>query len=514
MRRPKPVMLIILDGCGSSPVDDGNAVALAATPELDYLLDRYPCTQLEASGQAVGLPDGIMGNSEVGHMNIGAGRIVNQDLMRIDKSIADRSFFTNPAINMAMQKAQLGEGTLHLMGLVSDGGVHSQLVHLLALLDLARERSLERVCVHAILDGRDTPPDGGKGYIARLQAHIDKIGVGRIASICGRYYAMDRDTRWERTQKAYNLYTQAQGRRQADPVTAVTAAYDRGESDEFVQPIVITNHSGEPPAQLRDGDSLLVFNFRADRVRQMTRALTEEAFGGFERQVLPRLGSYVCMTLYDESFDLPIAFPSPHLNAILGQIVSREGMRQLRIAETEKYAHVTYFFNGGAEKPFAGEDRCLIPSPRDVATYDRKPEMSALKVTDEVLKRLASEAYDLIVLNFANTDMVGHTGVLAAAVQAVQTVDQCIGRIVKAVLGQGGVLIITADHGNAEMMIQENGKIHTAHTTNSVPFILVDERRRRVRLRPGVLGDIAPTILDLMGLEQPVEMSARSLIIP
>ncbi len=513
MHRSKPVMLTILDGWGKRPPAEGNAVSMAQTPVLDRLLERYPCTQLETSGKAVGLPDGIMGNSEVGHMNIGAGRIVYQDLMRIDMAIQDGSFFANPAICAAIDKARDRHGALHLLGLVSDGGVHSQLTHLLALLDLAKDRGLQRVFVHVILDGRDTPPDGGKGYVVRLQTHMDQIAMGQIASICGRYYAMDRDTRWDRTQMAYNLYTQGIGRPSQDPIHAVTEAYDSGETDEFVKPIVMTDAAGDPLAFMQDGDSVVVFNFRADRVRQITRAMNQEDFEGFAREKFPKLGSYLCMTLYDETFGLPMAFPPVQLKSILGEVVSRNNLKQLRIAETEKYAHVTYFFNGGEEKPFDGEDRCLIPSPRDIPTYDHKPEMSALAVTEEVLQRIDAQGYDLIVLNFANMDMVGHTGVLAAAIKAVQTVDQCVGRIAQAVLNQGGAMLVTADHGNAERMIEDNGSVHTAHTTNPVHLVLVDDQRRQMKLKPGVLGDIAPTILDLMDIEQPELMSGQSLLV-
>lgn len=513
MQRPKPVMLMILDGWGKREPDQGNAVSIADTPNLDRLLAQYPKTELQTSGKAVGLPDGIMGNSEVGHLNIGAGRVVYQDLMRIDMAIEDGSFFSNAEFNAAIENALNKGRCLHLMGLVSDGGVHSQLTHLLALLDLAKQKGLNRVYVHVILDGRDTPPDAGKGYVTRLQAHIDAIGNGAIASICGRYYAMDRDTRWERTEQAYRLYTQAEGTLERDPVAAVAAAYERGESDEFVKPIALTNSLGKPIACIEDGDSVLFFNFRADRARQITRAFTEENFEGFQRTIFPKLGRYVCMTLYDEHFSLPMAFPPVHLEEILGEVISRQGLKQLRIAETEKYAHVTYFFNGGEEKPLENEDRCLIPSPRDVPTYDHKPEMSAVAVTDEVLQRIASDQYDLIVLNFANMDMVGHTGVLEAAVQAIQTVDQCLGRIAEAVLNKNGVLLITADHGNAETMIEKNGHIHTAHTTNPVHFLVVTNHDRQAQLRTGVLGDIAPTILDLMGIDQPRQMTGQSLIV-
>jgi 2,3-bisphosphoglycerate-independent phosphoglycerate mutase len=512
MQPPKPVMLMILDGWGIRPPGPGNAVSLAHTPNLDRLLSEYPHTRLQTSGKAVGLPDGIMGNSEVGHLNIGAGRIVYQDLMRIDLAITDGSFFKNPALNQAIENALKLKRALHLVGLVSDGGVHSQLTHLLALLDLAKRKHLERVYVHAILDGRDTPPDAGTRYVAQVQAHLDKIGNGQIASICGRYYAMDRDTRWDRTELAYRLYTLGSGTPARDPVAAVAAAYAKGETDEFVKPIVMTDAGGLPLACLQDDDSLIFFNFRADRARQITRALTEEGFEGFQRSTWPRIASYVCMTLYDENFALPAAFPPVHLEQILGEVVSRHGLAQLRIAETEKYAHVTYFFNGGEEKPFANEDRCLIPSPRDVPTYDYKPQMSALAVTEEVLQRIASGRYDVIVLNFANMDMVGHTGKLDAAIEAVQTVDHCVGRIAQAVLAKSGALLITADHGNAETMIEDNGQIHTAHTTNPVYLVLVNAALKQARLKPGVLGDIAPTVLDLLGIAQPAQMTRRSLL--
>ena len=512
MQRPKPVMLMILDGWGKRAPDQGNAVSLADTPGLDRLLAEYPKTQLQTSGKAVGLPEGIMGNSEVGHLNLGAGRVVHQDLMRIDLAIEDGSFFSNVEINAAIKNALDNDGALHLMGLVSDGGVHSQLTHLLALLDMAKANGLTSVYVHVILDGRDTPPHGGKGYVSQLQSHIDTLGNGAIASICGRYYAMDRDTRWERTEQAYRLYTQAMGTPETDPVAAVASAYEKGQSDEFVKPITITDPKGKPRAYVQDGDSIIFFNYRADRARQITRAFTQENFDGFERRALPKLGTYVCMTLYDENFSLPMAFPAIHLEDILGEVISRQGLKQLRIAETEKYAHVTYFFNGGEEDPFDNEDRCLIPSPREIPTYDHKPEMSAFAVTDAVLQRIASDQYDLIVLNFANMDMVGHTGILPAAVQAVQTVDQCVNRIVEAVLSKEGALLITADHGNAETMIAQNGRVHTAHTTNPVHLLLVSDHHKQMALKPGVLGDIAPTILYLMGIDQPRRMTGQSLI--
>jgi 2,3-bisphosphoglycerate-independent phosphoglycerate mutase len=508
----KPVMLMILDGWGYRPQRQGNAVAQADMPFLNELLSTYPVTQLQCAGEAVGLPQGIMGNSEVGHLNIGAGRIVYQDLLRIDRAIGDGSFFKTEALQGCMSNIRQRQSALHLMGLVSDGGVHSQLTHVFALLDLARQQGLTQVYVHVILDGRDTPPDSGVGYAGKLQEHLKTIGVGRIATICGRYYAMDRDTRWDRVEQAYRLYTQGQGLAAGDPLEAIQSAYRRGESDEFVKPIAITGTDGRPLAMIQDQDGIIFFNFRADRAREITRAFTDPAFDGFRRPALPKLCDYVCMTLYDEHFNLPVAFPPNRLEGILGEVISQKGLRQLRIAETEKYAHVTYFFNGGEEKPFAGEDRCLIPSPRDVATYDMKPEMSAAAVTQEVLARIGSQRYDLMVLNFANLDMVGHTGVMAAAMAACRTVDRCVAAIVTEVRQRGGLVLITADHGNAETMVDENGNPHTAHTTNPVRLILVDDRRRHVHLREGILGDIAPTILDLMGIEKSARMTGRSLL--
>jgi len=513
MQRPKPVMLMILDGWGIDTPGAGNAVTLANTPNLDKLLAEYPHTKLKTCGRSVGLPDGIMGNSEVGHLNIGAGRVVYQDLLRIDNAIADGSFFKNDAIMRCLRRVIEKNSRLHLIGLVSNGGVHSQLTHLLALLDLAKQQSLAQVYVHAILDGRDTSPDAGLGYVEKVQRHIETIGNGTIASICGRYYAMDRDTRWERTEKAYRLLTTGEGLHEHDPLEAIRGAYARGETDEFVMPIAIVGPDDQPLATVNDGDAILFFNFRADRARQLTRAFTEEGFEGFERKIRPRLSDYVCLTLYDESFDLPIAFPPEHLEGILGEVVSRAGLRQLRIAETEKYAHVTYFFNGGEEKPFENEDRCLIPSPRDVPTYDHKPEMSAEAVTAEVLDRIASDRYDLIVLNFANMDMVGHTGIIPAAIRACETVDRCVGRIVAAVQSKGGAMLITADHGNAETMLNSEGRMHTAHTTNLVHLIYMNDRHKQAQLREGVLGDIAPTILKLLKIPQPAQMTGKPLII-
>ncbi|MFZ1202079.1 MAG: 2,3-bisphosphoglycerate-independent phosphoglycerate mutase [Desulfobacterales bacterium] len=513
MNKPEFCLLMILDGWGISARQEGNAVRMARTPCLDELQQLYPSTQLQCAGRAVGLPEGIMGNSEVGHLNIGAGRIVYQDLLRIDRSIADGSFFLNEALATVMADVGGRGSALHLLGLVSDGGVHSQFDHLLALIDMARRKGLDRVFIHAILDGRDTPPDSGAGYLTRLQEHLN-AGGGRIASVCGRYYAMDRDSRWERVEKAYRLYVQGEGRTVRDPIAAVKESYRRDETDEFITPIVVTNGKDEPLTRIGAGDGVIFFNFRADRAREITRALTAPEFDEFHRQLVPDLCGYVCLTRYDEKFTLPVAFPPGHLTGLLGEAISRRGLRQLRIAETEKYAHVTYFFNGGEEKPFALEDRCLIASPREVATYDLKPEMSVAEVTATLLERLASNRYALIVLNFANMDMVGHTGDLAAAVSACETVDGCVRQIIDRVRAMGGAAMITADHGNSEKMIDENGGAHTAHTLNPVPFILVDDTRRDAALRQGILADIAPTILEVLELEKPPEMTGTSLLRP
>lgn len=508
-------MLIILDGWGIGADEPTNAVLVANTPFLDWLQSSYPSTQLRCSGKDVGLPAGIMGNSEVGHMNIGAGRVVYQDLMRIDKAIEDGLFFKNEPLGAIMDAVSARGSSLHLMGLLSDGGVHSQLNHLLALLDMAQRKGLSRVFVHAILDGRDTPPDSGVNYLKQLQGHIQANGTGKVASVCGRYYAMDRDKRWDRVEKAYRLYTEGQGRLQtdADAVEAVIAAYGRGETDEFIQPLVMDDGSGRPVATVSDGDGILFFNFRADRAREITRAFTEKDFDGFPRQVVAKLCSYTTMTLYDEGFDLPVLFGPVHLEMILAEVLSRQGLRQLRIAETEKYAHVTYFFNAGEETPFENEDRCLIPSPRDVSTYDQKPEMSAPQLTDEVIARLDSGKYDFIVLNFANMDMVGHSGVMAAAVKACETVDRCLEKVLDKLLEQNGAALVTADHGNSEKMAGPDGKPFTAHTTNPVRLLLVDNTRKAVRMQEGRLGDIAPTLLELMGIDQPSQMTGRSLLL-
>ncbi|MEJ2201894.1 MAG: 2,3-bisphosphoglycerate-independent phosphoglycerate mutase, partial [Desulfuromonadaceae bacterium] len=417
----------------------------------------YPATRIGASGLDVGLPQGQMGNSEVGHLNIGAGRIVYQDLTKISKSIADGDFFGNPALTGVMAETLARGGKLHLLGLLSDGGVHSHNTHLYALLELAKRQGLQQVCVHALLDGRDTPPQSAIDYLAELEAKIEEIGVGRIATICGRFYAMDRDNRWDRVKRAYLAMVQGQGRTAASSAAAIREAYSEGQTDEFVEPRVIG-----APATIDDGDGIIFFNFRADRAREITRALALPDFTGFDREKVAQLAGYVCMSEYDASFDLPVAYPSGDNPNILGEVVARANLRQLRIAETEKYAHVTFFFNGGNETPFPGEERALIPSPQEVATYDQKPAMSAPQVADEVVSRIESGIYDLIVLNFANPDMVGHTGILPAAIAAMETVDNCLGRVVDAVLAAGGRLVITADHGNCEQMVDEQGQPHTA----------------------------------------------------
>lgn len=511
MKRTKPLLLMILDGWGINPESLGNAVSMADTPNLDAIQSAYPVTRLHCSGEAVGLPEGYMGNSEVGHLNIGAGRVVYQELMRINRSISDGGFFKNEAFKVLMSTLQAKDRALHLMGLCSDSGVHSHLNHLYALLQMAKKEGLSKVYVHPIMDGRDSPPDSGISYVGQLQERIFDIGIGEIASICGRYYAMDRDKRWDRTGQAFALYSRGMGIAEKFPTQAVANAYSRGETDEFIKPIRMVDDAGKPIGVFADGDGVIVFNFRADRVRQITRAFTDPDFKADWRPRMPALSGLVCMTLYDETFPLPVAFPPTRLKDILGEVLSREGLRQLRIAETEKYAHVTYFFNGGEETPFPNEDRRLIPSPRDVATYDLKPEMSAVQVKNEVMG-LLDGGYDFIVLNFANMDMVGHTGVLDAAIKACETVDTCVGEIVSKVRSLGGAVLLTADHGNAEKMLEDNGAVHTAHTLNPVRFILVDDSRKDVQLREGVLGDIAPTVLELLGIEQPVEMTGTSLI--
>ncbi|HEY6873407.1 MAG TPA: 2,3-bisphosphoglycerate-independent phosphoglycerate mutase [Geobacteraceae bacterium] len=505
-----PLLLMILDGWGINPNPAHNAIAQARTPVMTRLCADYPCTDIGTSGMSVGLPEGQMGNSEVGHLNIGAGRIVYQDLTRISKSIADGDFFENPVLLDCIARTKAAGGRLHLAGLLSDGGVHSHNTHLYALLELAKREGVD-VFVHCLLDGRDTPPKSGADYLAQLETEIARIGVGRIATVIGRYYAMDRDNRWERVEKAYAAMVYGEGERFASADLAIEKSYLDGVTDEFVLPSVIAD-SGETAGRVRNGDGFIFFNFRSDRAREITRTFTDPAFTGFQRGEWRRLASYVCMTTYDETFNLPVAFGPEALTNILGEVVSKAGLTQLRIAETEKYAHVTFFFNGGSEVPFPNEERALIPSPKEVATYDQKPEMSAFAVTEELLKRLDGDRYDLVVLNFANADMVGHTGIMEAAVRAIETVDACVGMLVEKVRARGGRAIITADHGNAETMVDENGGPHTAHTTDRVPLILVDDTRIGARLRAGILADIAPTILEILGLPKPAEMTGRSLI--
>jgi len=504
-----PVVLVVLDGFGIGDGGDSDATARAHAPFLARARREFPHAEIETSGEAVGLPAGQMGNSEVGHMTIGAGRVIPQNITRISNAIESGELSTNPAIGGALAAVTASGGRLHLMGLVSDGGVHSHVDHLARLLEHLGRRGIHPV-VHAFLDGRDTPPRSALGFVRALAPQVAAVG-GRIATVIGRYYAMDRDNRWERIADAYHAIVCAEGEHAADAVAAVEAAYARGENDEFVRPTVVGD--GVP---LADGDAVIFFNFRADRARELTNALTDSLpqrfAGALERRRVPRLSDFVCFTDYDEQFELPIAFPTAIPKNSLGEVVARADLQQLRIAETEKYAHVTFFFNGGLEDPFPGEDRVLIPSPRDVATYDHKPEMSAIAVTDEILRRIAGEDYAFVLLNFANPDMVGHTGVLDAAVKAVETVDRGLERIAASVLARGGAMLITADHGNCELMVDpRTGQPHTAHTTNPVPLYWIG--RDTAALRDGSLADLAPTVLELMGLPVPAEMSGRSLIV-
>ena len=497
-----PTTLIIMDGFGLRSESEGNAVTHASTPVLDGLLATCAHTTLSASGLDVGLPDGQMGNSEVGHTNIGGGRVVYQDLPRITRAVEDGSFFENEAYVAAMDACKAGGNTLHLYGLLSDGGVHSHNTHLWALLEMAKRRGLEKVYIHAFLDGRDVSPTSGKDFVAEAVEKCAEIGVGKIATVMGRYYAMDRDKRWDRVEQAYDAMVYGQGVQNPDPVDAVAKSYAAGVTDEFVEPVVCDSEGA-----ISDNDSIIFFNFRPDRAREITRTFVDPDFDGFQREFFPL--TYVCTTEYDASMpNVRVAFPRNLVANGLGEYLSKMGMTQLRIAETEKYAHVTFFFNGGVEQVFPGEDRCLINSPK-VATYDLQPEMSAYQVTEEAVKRIESGNYDVIILNFANCDMVGHTGVYDAACKAVATVDECVGKVVDATSKMGGVSMITADHGNAERMVDTDGSPFTAHTTNLVPFYIVGAS---VKLRDGRLADIAPTMLDLMGLEKPAEMDGETLI--
>ena len=509
----RPVVLMVLDGYGLNDRTEGNAIAMANTPVMDKLMAECPFVKGAASGLAVGLPDGQMGNSEVGHMNIGAGRIIYQDLTRITKAIEDGEFFENKALLQAMENCKKNDSDLHLWGLLSDGGVHSHITHLYGLLEMAKKQGLSKVYVHAFLDGRDTPPASGKDYVAQLQAKMDEIGVGKIASLSGRYYAMDRDNNWDRVQKAYDSLTKGEGVKATDAVKAMEESYANDVTDEFVLPTVITAEDGTPLSVVKDGDSVIFFNFRPDRAREMTRAFCDDKFTGFERDFLKT--TFVCFKDYDETIpNKIIAFEKEAIANTLGEYLAKCGKKQLRLAETEKYAHVTLFFNGGVEEPNVDEFRLLVNSPKDVATYDLKPEMSAPEVGMDLVEAIKSDKYDAIIINFANPDMVGHTGVIPAAVKAVEKVDELVGKAVDAVKEVDGALFICADHGNAEKMIDyETGEPHTAHTTNPVPFILVNADPSYKLREGGCLADIAPTLLELMGLEQPKEMTGKSLII-
>jgi 2,3-bisphosphoglycerate-independent phosphoglycerate mutase len=530
LSRPKPLVLIILDGWGYRAETKANAIALARKPTYDRLLREYPNTLIHTSGPYVGLPEGQMGNSEVGHLNIGAGRIVHMDITRIDLMIQNGEFFSHPVLLEAMKHARSGERRLHLFGLVSDGGVHSQQAHLYALLKMAKQNGLERVFVHAFMDGRDTLPTNGAGYLEQLQQKMREYGCGKIATVNGRYYAMDRDRRWERIAKAYNamVFADAEGGKQTDPVQGMKESYNKGVTDEFVMPFVCTDAHGRSLATIRDEDSCICFNFRADRVRQITRALTRNSSlnekGGSDlpgaddldaalpRDRVPQNLHYVCMTQYDKNFRLPVVVPPESMANILANVMGGLNLRNLRVAETEKYAHVTYFFNGGVEQPFPGEDRVMVQSPK-VATYDLKPEMSASGVADAVVKATEDGTFDVVIVNFANADMVGHSGKIEPTVKAVETVDACLARIESAVRAKGGAMLITADHGNAEMMIDPaTGGPHTAHTTNPVPFIVVAENSKQFTLNSGgSLRDISPTVLGMLGLDEPKEMTGKDL---
>jgi 2,3-bisphosphoglycerate-independent phosphoglycerate mutase len=530
MPRPKPLVLVILDGWGYRAETKANAIAMARKPTYDRLLRDYPNTLIHTSGPYVGLPEGQMGNSEVGHLNIGAGRIVHMDITRIDLMIQNGEFLKHPVLLAAMKHARVGERRLHLFGLVSDGGVHSQLTHLFALLKMAKQNGLERVFVHSFMDGRDTLPTSGARYLQQLQQKMAEYNCGKIATVNGRYYAMDRDRRWERIAKAFNamVYADGEGGRYSDPVQGMKESYNKGVTDEFVVPFVCTDNQGQPLATIRDEDACICFNFRADRVRQITRALTRNSGlndkGGRDlpgaaeldatipRDRAPKNLHYVCMTRYDKNFTLPVVIPPESMSNILANVMAGLNMRNLRVAETEKYAHVTYFFNGGIEQPFPGEDRILVPSPK-VATYDLKPEMSAAGIADTVVKATEEGTFDVIIVNFANADMVGHSGKIEPTVKGVETVDACLGRIETAVRAKGGAMLITADHGNAEMMIDPaTGGPHTAHTTNPVPFIVLSEDAKEFTLKPGgSLRDISPTALGMLGIDEPKEMTGHDL---
>ena len=509
----KPVVLMILDGYGLNERHEANAVYEGKTPVMDELMKKGPFVKGNASGLAVGLPDGQMGNSEVGHLNMGAGRIVYQELTRITKSIQDGDFFENKAFLAAVENCKKNDSALHLFGLVSDGGVHSHITHIYGLLELAKRNGLKKVYVHCFLDGRDTPPTSGKEYVAALEEKMKELGVGKVAVVSGRYYAMDRDKNWDRVKAAYDAMTKGEGKTCDSATAAIQASYDEGKTDEFVVPTVITEN-GVPTATIKTGDSIIFYNFRPDRARQMTRAFCDEEFSGFARG--ERVATtFVCFTDYDETIgNKLVAFEKESITNTFGEFLAANGLKQARIAETEKYAHVTFFFNGGIEEPNPGEDRYLIPSPKEVPTYDLKPEMSAPAVCDKLCECIRSGEYDVIIINFANPDMVGHTGVEAAAIKAIETVDVCVGRAVEAIKEAGGVMFICADHGNAEQLVDyETGEPFTAHTTNPVPFILVNAGEEYGLREGGCLADIAPTLIEIMGMEQPKEMTGRSLLV-
>ena len=505
----KPVMLMILDGFGINENTDGNAVKLAKTPNIDKLMKKYPNTIMYTSGLQVGLPEGQMGNSEVGHTNIGAGRIVYQELTKITKSIEDGDFFAIPEFIEAIENCKKHNSKLHILGLLSDGGVHSHIRHLYGLLEMAKRRDFENVYVHCFLDGRDTPPASAEGYIAQLEDKMKEKNLGKIASISGRYYAMDRDKRWDRIKKCYDALVRGEGNKATSATIAIENSYQKEVFDEFVEPTVIVNND-IPLAKIEENDSVIFFNFRPDRAREITRTIVDPEFNEFETEKIHTY--FVCFTSYDETMpNVKIAFKKEPLVNTYGEVVSKHGLTQLRIAETEKYAHVTFFFNGGEEKQYPGEDRILVPSPK-VETYDLKPEMSAYTVTEKVVEAINADKYDTIILNYANPDMVGHTGSLPAAIKAVETIDECVQKVVDAILEHDGTLIITADHGNCEQMIDyKTGEPHTAHTTNPVPLILVT-KDENLKVKSGKLADLAPTMLELLGIEKPKEMTGESIL--
>jgi len=511
VRDRKKVVLTILDGWGLSAASEGNAIACASIPYFTNLWKEYPSTSLNASGEAVGLPEGQMGNSEVGHLNIGAGRVVYQEFTRITKAIREGEFFKNPVLQEAFTAARDKGLSVHFMGLLSDGGVHSHIEHLFALLEMAKTFGLEQVYVHAFLDGRDVPPDNALEYITQLEQRMEELKVGKIATVMGRYYEMDRDNRWERVEKAYQAMVDGQGIMAASAAAAVTQSYDSKVTDEFVLPTVVVDGKGDPTVMVGPGDVIIFYNFRADRARELTRAFVDREFDNFPRKKGYLNPHFVCMTQYHKDIPAPVAFPPQNLVNTLGQVLAANNLKQLRIAETEKYAHVTFFFNGGVEEPNPGEDRILVPSPK-CATYNLQPEMSAPEVTDKVLEAIKNDSYDVVILNYANPDMVGHTGVFEAAVKAVETVDTSLGLIADAVREKGYVMLITADHGNAECML-EDGCAHTAHTCDDVPFILVSEAHKQCKLREdGALEDIAPTILSILDIPIPPEMTGKTLL--